>query len=157
VETNRFSLYLIIFIALSFCIWRLGCAGGSTNQEIKQNTTLKVSDGRISANSEGVDVDSLGSPGQKLALIELGSKRSGNDVYVALLNKLIDSLSHKYNEPKDSIADKTWKVYGALSEMGIKTTFQDILYGANFKGNIKGLKYNDVMHLYYKASAIKAK
>jgi hypothetical protein len=153
-ETNRFAAHLVMVGALFIFIGGFGCGSVSENDKTMQDTLASSRSDR-SQNSGIVNVDSVETLGQKLSLIEFGNKRSHNDGYVILIDKLIDSLSNKYNEPRDSIADKTWKVYGVLSDMGVKTTFQDIMYGANFKGSIKGLKYNDVMYLYYKASISK--
>ena len=86
--------------------------------------------------------------GQQLAVIESGRERSPSDPYVVKLDKLLNELSEKYHEPKDTIAEYTNKARKSLKRHDVMMSAADLMNEVVITKRYNGIKYKDILLLY---------
>jgi hypothetical protein len=85
---------------------------------------------------------------QKLAVLDAGTFVDTTDIKVKRMRSLLDDLSEKYGESRDTIADYTSRAQGVLADKGIQESCLDILENMNKVNKIENTPYKDAVTLY---------
>ncbi|HEX3933623.1 MAG TPA: hypothetical protein VHW43_03020 [Puia sp.] len=85
---------------------------------------------------------------QKLAVLDAGTFVDTTDIKVKRMRSLLDDLSEKYAEPRDTIAEYTSKAQGVLADKGVQESCLDILENMNKVDKLENTHYKDAVTLY---------
>ena len=126
----------------------------NSNSAIKSNDNSALSDKKVDSlaavytnDPEEKQINEM-TLAQKLVLIESGEDRSVNDPYVITVDNLLNELSEKYHEPKDTIADYTQKAQAVLKEDDVTIQAAKLMNEVNVSKRYKGTKYKDMISVY---------
>ena len=136
-----YGLLILVFLGLI----------GATADQKKGTTTPDNSSAadEKSASTPPKEDKSAGMPTeQKLAVLDAGTFVDVSDIKVKRMGALLDDLSQRYNEPRDTIADYTSRAQGVLADKGIQESCLDILENMNKVNKIENTRYKEAVTLY---------
>jgi phosphate/sulfate permease len=133
-------LGLVIIAVIVFICYLIFSPPNSTTQDTKNSTSDS-----IAANKDKIE---SATPGEQLAEVELKQGVTTVSPYSKKLDALLNDLSHKYQQPADSIANLTFQTRELLITSGINMTFEYILNDVNQIPKMENTSYKNAIGLW---------